>query len=263
MSGANMVALAMELFERGLITKEDTDGIECRFGSGEALMAMLKLITERRAIGDLLAEGMKGVEQAHPEWKPYILHVKGMSPAAYDPRGFYGNALTYGTSSRGACHNVGGWTIRDELQSGKYDRFAIEGKGRLVKTIQDNRAYVDSLGICTVVRGSMNFRDNPTGETMRAATGYDFSPELMTIGERIYALERLIINREGLSRQSDMLPDRFLKEAVPSGPIKGKVLTEEMYNTLLDDYYREREWDSSGKVTEGVIKRLGLKELVA
>ena len=202
-------------------------------------------------------------EKAHPEWKPYIVHVKGMSPAAYDPRGFYGNALTYGTSSRGACHNVGGWTIRDELQSGQYDRFAVEGKGKLVKTIQDNRAYIDSLGICTVVRGSMNFRAEPTGDTMRAATGHDFMPELMTIGERIYSLERMILNREGLSREGDMLPDRFLKEAVPSGPIKGKTLTVDMYNTLLDDYYRERGWDNSGMVTDEVKDKLGLKSLAA
>ncbi len=263
MSGANMVALAMELFERGLITKKDTLGIECRFGNGKALLDMLTLIAERRGIGDLLAEGMKGVESAKPEWKPYLVHVKGMSPAAYDPRGFYGNALTYGTSVRGACHNVGGWTIRAELQSGRYDRFALEGKGSLVHTIQDNRAYVDSLGICTVVRGSMEFSDNPKGETMEAATGYPFTRQLLEIGSRIYSMERMILNREGLARKGDMLPDRFLKEAVPSGPIAGQVLTEEMYNRLLDEYYDSRGWDRNGVVTEGTRERLGLKELTA
>jgi aldehyde:ferredoxin oxidoreductase len=263
MSGANLVALSMELFERGLITTDDTEGIEARFGSGEALLGMLRLIAERRGIGDLLAEGMKGVENARPEWKPYIVHVKGMSPAAYDPRGFYGHALTIGTSSRGACHNVGGWTIRDELQSGKYDRFALDGKGELVHTIQDNRAYIDSLGICTVVRGSMDFRDDPRGETMLAATGYDFEPELMEIGNRIYNLERIILNREGITRKDDMLPDRFLKEAVPSGPIKGQRLTEEMYNRILDDYYSSRGWEKTGIVSDTVIEKCGLKELTA
>lgn len=263
MSGANAVALAMELFERGLITAEDTEGIEAKFGRPEALMGMLELIAERRGIGDLLAEGMKGVEAEKPEWKPYIVHVKGMSPAAYDPRGFYGNALTYGTSSRGACHNVGGWTIRAELQSGQYDRFAIEGKGELVQSIQDNRAYVDSLGICTVVRGSMKFSASPEGDTMPAATGYDFTPELLEIGTRIYNLERLILNREGITRQDDMLPDRFLKEPVPSGPIEGKALTEEMYNRLLDDYYSVRGWEKDGTVKPETVKKLGLEDLIA
>jgi len=263
MSGGNMVALAMELFERGFITKEDTLGIECRFGKGKALLDMLTLIAKRKGIGDLLAGGMKEVELAKPEWKPYMVHVKGMSPAAYDPRGFYGNALTYGTSVRGACHNVGGWTIRAELQSGQYDRFALEGKGPLVHTIQDNRAYVDSLGICTVVRGSMEFSENPKGETMEAATGYPFTRQLLEIGSRIYSLERMILNREGVTRKGDMLPDRFLKEPVPSGPIKGRVLTEEMYNRLLDEYYDSRGWDRNGVVTEESRERLGLKELTA
>jgi aldehyde:ferredoxin oxidoreductase len=252
----------MELYERGLITDEDTGGIEARFGSGEALLGIIKLIGERRSIGDLLAEGMAEVARQHPEWRPYIVEVKGMPFAAYDPRGFYGNALTYGTSSRGACHNVGGWTIRAELQSGQYDRFATKGKGELVKTIQDNRAYVDSLGICTVVRGSMKFRDAPEGEVMEAVTGYDFMPQLMEIGERIYNLERLILNREGIRRRHDLMPERILKEAVPSGPIQGRVLTEEMYASMLDEYYAERGWYSDGVVTEETVKSLGLDEVL-
>jgi aldehyde:ferredoxin oxidoreductase len=263
MSGGNAVALTMELYERGLITKEDTDGIEARFGSGDALIGILRLIAERKGIGDLLAEGMSGVLSAHPEWSPYIMQVKGLPFAAYDPRGFYGNALTYGTSSRGACHNVGGWTIRAELTSGQYDRYALKGKGLLVKTIQDNRAYVDSLGICTVVRGSMNFSDNPKGGVMEAVTGYDFTPELLAIGERIYTLERLILNREGIRRKDDMMPERIMKEAVPSGPIKGQRLTPEMYNEMLDEYYEARGWDKEGVPTEETIEKLGLKEMIS
>jgi aldehyde:ferredoxin oxidoreductase len=262
MSGGNAVALAMELYEKGLITKDDTDGIDARFGSAEALVGILQLIAERKGIGDLLAEGMKGVKEKKPEWAPYILDVKGMPFAAYDPRGFYGNALTYGTSSRGACHNVGGWTIRHELMSDQYDRYALKGKGLLVKTIQDNRAYVDSLGVCTVVRGSMNFSDNPTGEVMESVTGYDFTPELLDIGERVYSLERVILNREGIRREHDLMPERTVKEAVPSGPIKGQTLTAEMYDEMLDEYYEERGWDSQGVVRQETVKNLGLSEFV-
>lgn len=263
MSTANIVAFAMELYERGLITDKDTEGIEARFGNAQALIDMISLIGERRGIGDLLAEGMGEIARKRPEWSPYILAVKGMSFAAYDPRGFYGNALTYGTSSRGACHNVGGWTIRAELQSGQYDRFALKGKGALVKSIQDNRAYVDSLGICTVVRGSMDFSAEPKGDVMSVVTGFDFTPHLLEIGARIYTLERMILSREGVRRKDDMMPERILKEAVPSGPIKGQVLTEEMYQGMLDEYYGERGWDEDGVPTEETIERLGLKELLA
>jgi aldehyde:ferredoxin oxidoreductase len=261
MSGANAVALTMELFERGLIGKEDTEGIEARFGSGEALIGIIELIAARRGIGDLLAEGMLHVRKVKPEWSAYILDVKGMPFAAYDPRGFHGNALTYGTSSRGACHNVGGWTIRAELQSGKYDRFATEGKGQLVKSIQDNRAYVDSLGICTVVRSSMGFTDQPTGDVLEAVTGHDFTPELLEIGERIYNLERLILNREGVRRKDDQMPDRILNEKIPSGPTAGRIITNEMYASMLDEYYQVRGWDIEGVPTEDTKRELGLPEL--
>jgi aldehyde:ferredoxin oxidoreductase len=262
MSGGNLVALTMELYERGLITREDTGGIEATFGSGEAMVGILRLIAEKREIGDLLAGGARAVLEAHPEWRPYVMTVKGMPFAAYDPRGFYGNALTYGTSSRGACHNVGGWTIRAELQSGQYDRWALEGKGKLVKQIQDNRAYVDSLGICTVVRGSMDFRDNPQSDVMEAVTGYGFTPELMEIGTRVYNIERVILAREGVRRKDDQLPPRTVTEKVPSGPIKGKYLTVEMYNEMLDEYYEERGWDRDGVPKDETIKRLKLDTLL-
>ena len=263
MSAGNAVALAMELYERGLITDEDTEGIEARFGNGRALVEMIQLIGQRRGVGDLLAEGMAEVKRRRPEWVPYILDVKGMPYAAYDPRGFYGNALTYGTSSRGACHNVGGWTIRAELQSGQYDRFALKGKGELVKTIQDNRAYVDSLGICTVVRSSMGFSDNPQGDVLAAVTGHDFTPELLEIGTRIYTMERMILNREGIRRKDDLLPQRTTKEAVPSGPIEGRTLTEEMYAQMLDEYYGVRGWDEDGVPEPETIEKLGLAELLS
>ena len=263
MSAGNAVALTMELFERGLIAGEDTCGIEARFGNGQALVDLVRLIGERRGIGDLLAEGMARVARERPEWRRFILAVKGLPFAAYDPRGFHGNGLTYGTSNRGACHNVGGWTIRAELQSGQYDRYALAGKGVLVKTIQDNRAYVDSLGMCTVVRGSMGFRDQPTGDVLEAVTGYDFTPELMEIGSRIYALERLILNREGIRRKDDLLPERITKEALPSGPTKGRILTEEMYAAMLDEYYAARGWDEDGVPTSETVRKLGLEELLA
>jgi aldehyde:ferredoxin oxidoreductase len=262
MSAGNAVALTMELFEKGLVTATDTCGIEAKFGSPEALFGIIELIAERRGIGDLLAEGMSGVKKAHPEWAKFILDVKGMPFAAYDPRGFTGNSLTNGTSSRGACHNVGGWTIRAELQSGKYDRYALEGKAALVKAAQDSRAYVDSIGMCTVVRGAFGFSETPTGEVLEAVTGYGFTAKLMEIAQRIYCMERVILNREGIRRKDDLMPDRITKEHIPSGPTKGRILTEEMYDVMLKDYYGLRGWDADGVVTEEVRAKWGLKELL-
>ncbi len=259
MSTGHAVALTMELTERRLISTEDTGGVEIRFGDPDALIAGVALVGERRGIGDELAEGMYQVKLDHPQWSRYILAVKGMPFAGYDPRGFHGNALTYGTSSRGACHNTGGWTIRAELQEGSLDRYALAGKGSLVKRIQDGRAYLDSIGLCSVVREAYGFTETPRGDTLEAVTGRALTPQLMTIAERIYTLERMILNREGIRRRDDLLPERITKESIPSGATKGRVLTEEMYDGMLDEYYEARGWDEDGVVLPETARRLGLE----
>jgi aldehyde:ferredoxin oxidoreductase len=261
-TAGNLVALVMELFERRLVTAGDNDGLEVRFGDGEALLRMLELIAERRGLGAILAGGAKGIINARPEWEPYVLHSKGLTFPAYDPRGFHGMGLSYATSARGACHNVGGYTVSGELLKGKPDRYAVEGKGEFVKGLQDNRAYIDSLGLCTVVRGAYQFTTDPASETLLAITGYDFAPHLMTIGERISTLERLIWLREGLDRSQDTLPPR-MKEPIPDGPASGHFISDAMLNTMLDEYYASRGWDETGRPTQETLTRLELTELAS
>jgi len=262
MQTGTMIAFAMELNQRGLLKQEDLDGLDLSWGNGETVVALIHKIANREGIGDMLAKSPYEVAEEHPEYARYLMHVKGMSYAAYDPRGFYGMGLAYGTSARGACHNVGGWTIRDELTSGKFDRFAVIGKGKMVKDLQDTRAYVDSLGICTVVRSAMGFSDNPSGNVLEYVTGVDFTPELMEIGERIYTLERIISVREGVTRMDDYLPMRTMTEKLPSGMAEGKVLSKQMYDTMLDEYYMLRDWDDNGIPTVKAVERLSLSDLL-
>ena len=245
MTTGTLIAFAMECVEKGLISQAEIQGLDLRFGNGEAMVEMVKRIARREGLGDLLSGGFFQIRGKRPELEPYMMHVKGMAFAHYEPRGFHGMGLGFGTSSRGACHNVGGWTIRDELMVKKYDRFATKGKGKLVQTLQDNRAYVDSLGICTVVRGALGFSDSPTGKVLEYVTGYDFTPDLMKIGSRIYTLERLILNREGLRRKDDLLPGR-MEEPLPEGFAKGRYITPAMYDEMLAEYYQIRGWDKSG-----------------
>lgn len=246
MTAGTLIAFSMECFERGLISRKETSGIDLRFGNSMAMVEMVRNIAERRGWGDLLAKGFNHIRKKRPDLEYYMMHTKGMAFAHYEPRGFYGIGLSFGTSSRGACHNVGGWTIREELLVKSYDRFATKGKGLLVKTLQDNRAYVDSLGICTVVRGALGFTDKPEGQVMEWVTGHDFNPQLMTIGNRICALERRILHREGVSRHDDLLPRRIHEEALPEGMAVGRVLTPELYAEMLDEYYQLRGWDANG-----------------
>lgn len=92
-------------------------------------------------------------------------------------------------------------------------------------------------------------------------TGYDFTPELMTIGSRICTLERLILNREGITRKDDLLPRRIMEEPLPDGMAKGRVITAAMYNEMLDEYYQQRGWNEDGIPKPETIERLGLYHL--
>ncbi|HSW35772.1 MAG TPA: aldehyde ferredoxin oxidoreductase family protein [Candidatus Limnocylindrales bacterium] len=258
MTAGNIVGYAMECFERGIFSLDDTGGIELRFGNAAAMVEMVRQIGTKEGFGAILGLGFKELARLYPATAYYMMHVKWMPFAAYEPRGFFGMGLAYGTSNRGACHNVGGWTIRDELIEKTHDRFALHGKGELVKRLQDTRAYIDSLGICTVVRSAMGFTDKPAGETLLAAIGEDLTPELMNIGERIYSLERQILVREGIRREHDYLPERIMQEPLPEGPAAGKVLTRGMYDVMLDEYYRLRSWDENGVPTSEGLKALGV-----
>ncbi len=252
-----VIGFAMDLAEEGLIKQVELNGAPLRFGDPDALVRMVHLIGRREGLGRQLGEGLLEAVREHPGWSEYAVHVKGMPFAGYDPRAFHGIGLTYGTSSRGACHNVGGWTISDELLSGRYDRYALLGKGELVRRLQDVRAFVDSSGVCTNARRVLGLTDKPKEVVLKAVTGIDFTPKLLEIGERIYNLERLCLNREGVTRQDDLLPAR-MSVPIPSGPAAGHRLGPEEYDVMLNEYYAARGWDADGRPTPQRLQELGL-----
>jgi aldehyde:ferredoxin oxidoreductase len=257
-SAGYTVGFAMELYERGIIDKDLTEGIDLRFGNSEAEIQLLELMSEKRGVGKIFADGsVAAAERIGKDSIKYVMHVKRQEFAAYEPRAFYGIGLAYATSSRGACHNVGGWTIRDELLKPKIDRFAIRGKGLLVKTLQDVRAYIDSIALCTIPRRSLNLTDDPSPEVVNYITGAGLTGrDLVIAGERIYTFERVILNREGVTRKDDMLPPRIMYEPVPDGPAKGHRISPAMLDFMLDEYYETRGWDSNGVVREETKRRL-------
>jgi aldehyde:ferredoxin oxidoreductase len=258
-SAGYVIGFCMELYERGILYREKTGGLELKFGDGETLTELTILIGERRGFGEKLADGaVRAAQSIGHNAEYYVMHVKGMELTAYEPRAFYGMGLAYATSSRGACHNVGGWTIRDELLKPKIDRYAVKGKGLLVKGIQDVRGYVDSLGLCTIPRRALNFTDTPKPEVLKFVTGVELDEDLNTIGERVYNLERMILNREGIRRKDDMLPKRLMMEPIPDGPAKGHVLSPDIFNTMLDEYYAARRWSMDGVVSEDIKAALDL-----
>jgi len=256
-SAGNVIGFAMECYERGLLSRDEVDGLELRFGNHEVFSEILRRIAYREGIGDLLAEGVReAARRVGRGTEEFAMHVKGLELPAYDPRGAWGMGLAYATACRGGCH-LKAWTLAVEVFEGKYDRFSTEGKAKLVFDLQNLRAAVDSIGVC--VMGSRVIGAKEMARIMMVTTGWNFkADDVLKAGERIYTLERLLAVRDGISRKDDTLPPRLLKEALPHGPCEGIKLTEEDLSLMLDEYYKLRGWNKRGKPTRAKLRELGI-----
>ena len=214
-----------------------------RFLSGDELLDMLIKTAKREAEGDQLAEGSKRLCAALG--KPQCsMSVKGLELPAYDPRGSYGIALAYATSTRGGCH-LRAYPISQEVlrKPVAVDRFSFDGKARLIKIAEDNNAVIDSLCVCAFAFLGASIEEY--AHLLAAATGMPFTGQgLMKTGEEIILTERHYNSKNGFTKADDFLPERFYTEAGSSGegimipPIDKKRFTEE-----LEKYYRIRgEW---------------------
>jgi len=167
----------------------------------------------------------------------------------YDPRGAFGMALAYATSDRGACHQRA-WTVNAELKGALSPRFSIKGRASWVKEVQDERAAFFSLILC-------DFAPLDVGECvslLSSATGLDYTPEsYLTAGERIWNLIRLYNLQQGIGM--DVLPVR-MQISLPDDKIKR--ITSGMFESMLKEYYTQREWDNKGHPTSHKLQELGL-----
>jgi aldehyde:ferredoxin oxidoreductase len=255
MSAGSAIAWAMEMTEKGLLTRKDTDGLDFSFGNADVLREAVLKIGAREGFGALLALGSRGAARKLGKGEEYAMQVKGMDMSAYAPRAFTGMGISFATTARGADHNKA-FTVAAEFLGvlGDYDRYSLDGKAHLVKTMQDSTAIIDSLIMCmfTVDLGISvelyaRCANLPTGMSITAADVY-------TIGERINTLERLFNIEEGFTRADDALPARFATEAAPSDPGEHTLDVA----TVLDEYYAEREWDAAGKPRPELLTRLGI-----
>ncbi|MGD9935057.1 MAG: aldehyde ferredoxin oxidoreductase family protein [Dehalococcoidia bacterium] len=222
------------------------------WGDRDRMIEVSRMITFREGLGDRLAEGIdsfaKGI--GHPE---LAMTVKGQATPAYDPRGLKGMGLGYATSNRGACH-LRGYSPASELGliGLKTDPLAWEGKGELLKILQDLHAFSDSLDLCkfsAFAEGAEEY-----AEQYRVMTGLDSftANDVLLAGERIYNLERYYNNLAGFREGSDTLPQRFLDEPSNSKGSEGQVCE---LDQMLEEYYRVRGWEN------GVVPEAKLKEL--
>lgn len=255
-STGGCIAWAMECFERGLLTRQDTAGVELTFGNSEAVLCMIERIGRREGLGDLLAEGVRKAAgelgQGSSHW---AMQVKGLELPGYEPRCLKTLALGLAVGTRGACHNRS--TAYEVDLSGRVDRFKGEpGRGRLAMEQEDFAAVLDSLILCKFLRRCFAAFYAEAARLYTLVTGLEMSAaELQITGERITNLKKAFNIREGWQRRDDWLPPRFFRDRLPTGSI----ITQEELNLMIDDYYQARGWTREGLIPPQKLQELDLE----
>ncbi|MCZ6553728.1 MAG: aldehyde ferredoxin oxidoreductase family protein [SAR324 cluster bacterium] len=273
-----VIAFAMECYEKGLITTEDTGGIELTWGNHEAAQAMIKLIAHREGIGDLLAEGvMRAAEKIGNGAEAFALHVKGQELPMHEPRGKKGLALAYATSPTGADHME---APHDPLYSAFNPNTVFlpelgviepenpldlnERKAKVFYRVQRVWSMYNTVGMCDFAAVPLNHISlTKLVEQVRAVTGWDVSLwELLKAGERADAMARIFNVREGFTPEDDKLPDRLF-DPMP-GPLNGERIDPEDFRKAKDAYYDMAGWDhQTGMPTRARLMDLDLEWTVA
>jgi len=256
-SVSNTIALAFQLFELGLITKEDTHGLELCWGDSEVVEKLVHLIPRREGFGEHLAEGALalGVRYGAEE---YAVQVNGLEVPYHDPRGGSGIGLVYATSPRGACHNQSDYflveigQVEEKLGLELFPRHAGAEKAANVAKHQDWRTVYNDLVMCKLG----NVPPETVLELINVGCGLNWSIEdVLQAGERGWNLKRAINNRLGLTRENDKLPKPLL-EPLPDGGSAGFTID---FEPMLMAYYEERGWDwDSGYPTREKLESLEL-----
>ena len=259
------IAFAMEAYEKGLITKKDTDGIDLTWGNIQGVIQLLHIIAKKEGIGAILSEGTReAAKRLGKGAEEFAVEVKGLEAPMHDPRGFHGMGLAYMTSIRGACHLMHlclgveqGITAYPEAGfQENYVGQSSEGKAELIKLCEDLGIPCNSLLICEFVAWTLSAND--LAEMVRVTTGFDFSlKDLLACGERTWLLKRGLGSMMGIGSKDDRLPKRILTP-LKEGTAAGSVPDVEK---LLREYYAIRGLDEKGKPRREVLNKAGLEDL--
>ena len=271
-----LIAWAMELYEKGIINQQQTDGLKLEWGNEDAVFELIRKISLREGFGDTLADGFKpAIAKIGNGSEYYAIQVKGMSNLHSDERPTPSFALGIATSTRGADHlrsrpAIDMYGLPEDLLEEVYeapvssDYTSYDGKSRMIWWQERLYAVTDSIGLCkfqTVFCAVHAPKWNEFSKLIRLATGLELSKaELMEIGERIYTLERMFNLREGFTRKDDSLPERYFKEPTPIGlPVaRGKKIDKEKFEKMLDEYYALHQWDQNGVPKKDTLEKLKL-----
>ena len=233
---------------------------EIKWGNGKLILNLVKKISRREGIGNLLAEGVRLIAEELGIDPELAAHVKGLEMPMHDPRAFAGQALSYITSCVGANHQKCDW-YSVEITTASYpelrvkigkSRSSIKGREKGVIALQDIRAIDDSAINCSFVSLSL---DHIIGH-INSATGFNYDKKsILKVGERINNLKRLLNCSLGTTREDDKLPNILKQELKTGKTVHVKLELEENLRT----YYNQREWDwETGKPSEKKLKELNI-----
>lgn len=270
------IAWAMEAFGAGVLTLEDTGGLELKFGNVEAMVKLVEMIGKREGFGDLLAEGSARVAEKLGCGSEFLITCKGQEAPAHMPQIKRGLGLIYSVSSFGADHQS---VEHDPAYESDYDlfkkRLAILGltqpqdpqslgpeKIRFLCKTQHLYSMMDSLNLCQFVYGPTFQLYGPSEivKLVNSVTGWDVTiEELLNVGERRLNMMRVFNAREGITREQDKLPEKFFKKALKGGPTDGWKLDKSQFENGLNEYYRHSGWEEKSGIPKRVtLERLGL-----
>ena len=258
-SAGSAIAFAMECYEKGLINKGDTDGIELEWGNAKAMVEMVHKIGKREGIGELLGEGVKiAAQKIGRNSNDFAIEVKGLEPPMHDPRAFGSFGVAYPTYPRGACHRgcnhyIERSTFPELGYNEPLDPREDEGKGIAVAIMQDYAGLFNSLKLCQLTMAGMN--PVQVVESLNYVTGWDLDlREFLIIGERAQNLKRMYNVRLGLTKKDDTLPNRLKKKFTEGGAANYTPDSSKM----LKEYYRHRKWSTEGIPLPSKLRQLSL-----
>jgi aldehyde:ferredoxin oxidoreductase len=268
-STGQSVASAMEWYEEGIITKEDTGGLELNFGNAKAMVALVEKIGRREGLGDLLAEGSwRAARKIGKGAEKYVMTIKKQEISAEDMRGSKGMATTFMTNERGA-HHMEPYSL--SLDAGGYNASFLGIDEPLDALEDNNKGWVyafkkyahlaNLLGICAFHLIDLQVSPSTMAELFSAATGIEKTgDDLVSAADRFIVLERAFNAREGFRRIDDeTIPDRFTKDPYPEEYAHGQVVKTK---PNLDSYYRAAGLDiKTGIPTESKFKQVGLAKV--
>lgn len=252
-----MIAFAMECFENGLLTRDDTDGLELRFGNADAVVQMVERIARREGLGDVLAQGPgAAVASIGPEADRFAVETKNQPYPMHEPRYKRGMAIGYATSPTGAdhvhaLHDIGlsepdeaGFIQNEQLRSlGVLEPMARESLGVEKVRACFRHTILSMAHNCLAMCIFPGWHVKDLADMVAAATGWSFTTyELMQVGQRAATLARIFNLREGLSVHDDRLAERSHRPTRDGALAQGGIDNEELRRALRD-YYAMLGWD--------------------